>query len=163
MIGWRRTTACERASQWLSLDLDGELSEVEQAGLTRHLERCERCRLRSAELAGMTALLRSAPLVDPTRPVVLPAPRRQRARLASRIGLAVAVGAMVAAIAAMLTNPSPTGLLGSPSSQALHFVSQREQIRFAQNKTLQMEPLRAVVLAQASAASVPANPRQALR
>ena len=27
---WRRTTACERAAQWISLELDGELGELER-------------------------------------------------------------------------------------------------------------------------------------
>ena len=37
MTRWRRTTACERGAQWISLDLDGELSRLEQTALARHL------------------------------------------------------------------------------------------------------------------------------
>ena len=45
MTRWRRTTACERAAQWISLELDGELGRLEQAALARHLGRCDRCRV----------------------------------------------------------------------------------------------------------------------
>ena len=34
---WLLTTACERASQWISLELHGELGRLEQAALVRHL------------------------------------------------------------------------------------------------------------------------------
>jgi predicted anti-sigma-YlaC factor YlaD len=162
MMGWRRTTPCERASQWISLELDGELSELEQAGLVRHVARCDRCRELREELAGMTVLLRAEPLAEPLRELRFAAPRRRRARVASRLGFVAAVGAIVAAVAALITTSSPTGLLGQ-SSQALSFVNQREQIRFAQNKTQGTEPLQLVALGEPSAASVPANSRRALR
>ena len=71
MTRWRRTTACERAAQWISLDLDGELGRLEQAALARHLRRCDRCRASSAEIGGFTALLREAPPVEPARAIVV--------------------------------------------------------------------------------------------
>src|SRR5436190_431985 len=63
MAWWRRATACENAGQWISVRLDGELTELEAAALDRHLERCERCNAYAAELGSMTHLLRAAPLV----------------------------------------------------------------------------------------------------
>jgi ferric-dicitrate binding protein FerR (iron transport regulator) len=162
MMGWRRTTPCERASHWISLELDGELSELEQAGLVRHVARCAHCRQLQDELRGMTALLRATPLAEPIRQLTFASPRRQRARVASRLGFVAAVGAIVAAVAALVTTSSPNGLLGQ-SSQALSFVNQREQIRFARNKTQATEPLQLVALGEPLAASVPANSRRALR
>ena len=41
---WWRTNACERAMQWISLELDGELSQLERAALGRHIDGCARCR-----------------------------------------------------------------------------------------------------------------------
>jgi anti-sigma factor RsiW len=162
MIGWRRTTACERASQWISLDLDGELSDLEHAGLARHLERCEGCRRLSAELVGLTTLLRTDPPAEPSREITLPAPRRQRARVANRIALGGTFAACAAAVAVLLTTSSPTGLLG-PASAAIAFSDRHEQIAFVHNKYLQMEPLRAAALTQLLAESVPAFSRRALR
>ena len=53
MMRWRRTTACERAAQWISLDLDDELGRLERAALARHLGRCAGCRAASAEIGGV--------------------------------------------------------------------------------------------------------------
>src|SRR5205085_542263 len=64
MMRWRRTTTCDRAAQWISLELDGELTELERAGLARHLDRCQNCRRTSAELGTFTRLIRAAPLVE---------------------------------------------------------------------------------------------------
>jgi anti-sigma factor RsiW len=161
VIGWRRTTPCERASQWISLELDGELSDLERAGLDRHVERCESCRALRVEMSGLTALLRGAPLAESGREVTVVTARRRRARAASRIGFVTAVGGIAAVVAALVTS-SPSDLLGGQPS-ALSFVNQREQIRFAHSKYMGMEPLRHLALAQAPTASVPANSRRALR
>ncbi len=45
--------ACERAREWTSLRLDGELSELEQVLLASHLDRCAGC---SAYAAGVSAV-----------------------------------------------------------------------------------------------------------
>jgi len=162
MKGWRRTTPCERASQWISLRLDGELTELEQAGLDRHLERCEHCHALSRELAGLTALLRTAPQEEPLLDFRLPAPRRRPQRIASRVAFVGSFVAIAAAVVALVNTSSPASLLGS-SPRALQFESQREQATFAHNKYLQMEPLRRVALRQELAANAWANSQRALR
>src|SRR5690349_3142332 len=96
---WWRTNACERAMQWASLDLDGELSELEEAALGRHLEGCARCRETCAEVRGFTRLLRSEPLVELARPVEVALPGRGRARAARRIAVSVALAGATAAAA----------------------------------------------------------------
>ncbi len=53
---------CEQARQFVSLDLDGELSETEREWLGVHLSQCSACAQFSRNVAATTALLRSAPL-----------------------------------------------------------------------------------------------------
>src|SRR6516165_8534523 len=105
MTRWRRTTACERAAQWISLDLDGELGRLEQAALARHLRRCDRCRSSSSEIGMFTSFLRDTPPVEPTRAVVVVTPewarRRTRARIRGGV-LAMAVAASGAFAVAVL-------------------------------------------------------------
>lgn len=53
---------CERARGWVSVELDRELSELEQVGLSGHLAGCEPCRTFRTALVGLTTELRAAPL-----------------------------------------------------------------------------------------------------
>jgi predicted anti-sigma-YlaC factor YlaD len=110
MSRWRRTTACERAAQWISLDLDGELGRLDQAALARHLRRCDRCRASSTEIGAFTTLLREAPAVEPARrvEVVTPAWAKRRARATLRGG-ALALAGLVAAGAAVAVIPHSAG------------------------------------------------------
>lgn len=125
MTRWRRTTACERAAQWISLDLDGELGRLEQAALARHLRRCDRCRATNSEIGTFTTLLRDAPPVEPSRAVVVvtPAWARRRARAKVRGGiLALAVATAGAFAVAFLprsesTPPSSIGFSGTQQQQ----------------------------------------------
>src|SRR5436309_3429355 len=126
MVLWWRTTTCERAAQWISLELDGELSELERVRLARHLEGCASCRAWSAEVGGFTSLLRTAPLVELSSPVAVLVPRVLRARRRA----AVATLATVAAAAAVLVALPQTG--PNPSSGALAFQDAKQQRRFAQ-------------------------------
>jgi len=52
---------CERARQWASASVDGELSTFEHALLADHLERCASCREFSLAITGLTTALRAAP------------------------------------------------------------------------------------------------------
>ena len=135
---WWRTNACERASQWISLDLDGELSQLERAALDRHLAGCARCAETSADVGAFTRLLREAPLVELERPVVVSAPRRARARAARRaaVGLAFA-GISVAAVLGGFVVPAST-----PAARStLSFQSVQAQRRFAEVETQRLEPV----------------------
>jgi len=126
MTRWRRTTACERAAQWISLDLDGELGRLEQAALARHLRRCDRCRTTNTEIGIFTGLLRDSPPVDPSRAVVVVTPpwARRRARAKVRGGiLAFAVAIAGATAVAVLphsesTPPSSIGFSGTAQQRA---------------------------------------------
>jgi predicted anti-sigma-YlaC factor YlaD len=133
MTRWRRTTACERAAQWISLDLDGELSRLEQAALVRHLRRCLRCRSSSASIGGFTSVLRTEPPVEPARAVVVPTPAwaKRRARATLRGG-ALALAAAASVFAAM-TAFGPAAQSGGGS---LGFGDASQQILFAREHVL---------------------------
>jgi anti-sigma factor RsiW len=134
---WWRTNACERATQWVSLDLDGELSELEQAALARHLDGCARCREAAAETRDFTRLLRTAPLVELERPVEVTFPRRARVRAARRVAVSVAFAGVAAAAAfggLVLTSG------GTTAESALSFRNVQEQRRFAHIEARRLEP-----------------------
>jgi anti-sigma factor RsiW len=134
---WWRTSACERAAQWISLDLDGELSQLERAALGRHLAGCGRCRELSADVRAFTSLMREAPLVELGRPVELPPARRARARTAKRVAASLAFAALTAvAVAGAVFFPSG----GTNPHSALAFRNAQEQARFAHLETQRLEP-----------------------
>jgi predicted anti-sigma-YlaC factor YlaD len=91
---------CDRAREYSSRSLDGELSDFERALLETHLERCEPCRAYAAELAEIVARLRTAPLEALPHPVALPS--RRRVRLRTLQGAAAAAAAVVAATAGLV-------------------------------------------------------------
>ena len=101
---------CDRARAWVSLKLDGELSELEGFMLDSHLARCEACRAFAAEAVGFTTALRAAPLETLERPVSLPARRRSARR-------AVQFGAAAALVAAAIGLGSVFGAVGSGRSR----------------------------------------------
>jgi predicted anti-sigma-YlaC factor YlaD len=127
-------TACERAQQWLSLELDGELSELERVALTRHLEWCASCREAAARMAGLTSLLRAEPLLEPTaRAAVAARPgRTRRAKQAAALALAAVVGTVVGGLVLPVS--------GGPSKSALSFSDRAQQVRFVRAQRLR-EPV----------------------
>jgi predicted anti-sigma-YlaC factor YlaD len=126
MVLWWRTTTCERAAQWISLELDGELSELERARLVRHLDRCASCRAWSADVGGFTTLLRTAPLAELSAPVTAPA-GFARAKRRVAVGALAAAAAAAAALLIALPEAGRTG-----SSGAIAFEDAKQQQRFAQ-------------------------------
>ncbi len=60
----RPNPSCERARTSISTELDGELSEVEQAMLRRHLRQCAACTAFHLETGAFTQVLREAELED---------------------------------------------------------------------------------------------------
>jgi predicted anti-sigma-YlaC factor YlaD len=134
---WWRTNSCDRAMQWISLDLDGELSQLEHAALGRHLDGCAPCRAVSVEVGAFTRLLREAPLVELDRPMVVGAPRRARVRTARRVAATIAFAGLAAA-AVLGGFVFPTG--GTNPHSALAFRSAQEQRRFAHIEARRLEP-----------------------
>lgn len=58
----RHSVACDRVRSQVSLELDGELSQLERAMVGAHVLRCAECRAFRAEAWAFTRLLREAPL-----------------------------------------------------------------------------------------------------
>jgi anti-sigma factor RsiW len=101
---------CHRSHEWISLRLDGELSELAAKMLDGHLARCAECRAFEAGVAAATSLVRTAPLEHLEQPVSLPRGRRL-ALQTRRLGAAVAGAAAVAiGVVAFLYVPSSTTL-----------------------------------------------------
>lgn len=91
---------CERARQWASLRLDGELSHLEQALLDAHLRRCAGCREFERAASALSSYLRQSPVEQLERPVRLPV--RQRVVTPLRLGAAAAAAVTVIAVSSML-------------------------------------------------------------
>jgi predicted anti-sigma-YlaC factor YlaD len=153
MTLWRRTTACERAAQWISLELDGELGRLDEAALARHLRRCDRCQSSSLEIGAFTGLLREEPPVAPSRAVVVVTPpwAKRRARATIRGGAL----ALIAALAAMLAVAVLPHSGGAPPS-TIGFSGTREQQAFARDH-VRAEPTLFLLAEQPTAPSYAAR------
>jgi predicted anti-sigma-YlaC factor YlaD len=133
MPRWRRTTACERATQWISLELDGEIAVLERAALARHVQRCDHCRSSRTEIGGFTRELREAPAEAPAWPMRITSPKRRR-RVA-RVGLAALVAATAVMGGLSIFTSSST-----PSTSALGFADLQQQRTFGREH-VSMEPV----------------------
>lgn len=115
---------CERAREYASLALDGELSQFEHALLRAHLEACPGCRSYNGGLVATTERLRNAPLERLERPITLPS--RQRVSFRSvQAGLAAALVVTAIGLGGLLST------LGSsesvrPQTQLPDMVERRE-------------------------------------
>jgi hypothetical protein len=90
-----RNGGCERARQWASLRIDGELSELEDALLEKHLEGCANCSAFAVRLAATTEAVRAVPLERPE----ISYPRFERPVIRLPVGRRVAIVAVAAAAA----------------------------------------------------------------
>ena len=88
-----RGQLCDRARQWASLRVDGELSELEGALLDAHLTRCEPCRGFVREAEGIAGALRAVAFERLPAPVAIDVPQRPRVPL--RVVQAAAAVALV--------------------------------------------------------------------
>jgi predicted anti-sigma-YlaC factor YlaD len=122
---------CERARSWISLELDGELSEIESALLRAHLSDCAGCREFKLGAADFTSRLRQAPLEPLERPIALPERRRVLLRPA-QVGAAAAAALVVAiagagTVASVGSNHSGNVVGASSRDDALAFRKVRRQ------------------------------------
>ena len=104
---------CERSREWISLRLDGELSELAEKMLESHLARCSGCRAFENSAAAATAFVRTAPLELPEQPVALP--RGRRLAFVRPVGAVAATAAAVALGLAAFVNLPSSGTLAAPS------------------------------------------------
>jgi len=99
---------CNRTRQHVSLRLDTEISELEEALVAAHLRRCAACWAFAVDLEALTETLRTAPLAEPSVRFQLP-------RRPARFGLARAGTAAAATITAAIAVSGVVGLHSSPS------------------------------------------------
>lgn len=99
---------CNRTRQHVSLRLDTEISELEEALVAAHLRRCAACWAFAVDLEALTETLRTAPLAEPSVQFQLP---RRRAR----IGVAHMGTAAAATITTAIALGSFVGLGSAPS------------------------------------------------
>jgi anti-sigma factor RsiW len=102
---------CARARFWVSLRVDGELSELEGALLDAHLARCVHCREFALAADASTTAIRAASYIRHA-PIVLDLPRSPR-RVAAGAGITALVAA--AAIAGVLVRGTVAPGSSSPS------------------------------------------------
>jgi len=131
---------CHRTRQHVSLRLDTELSELEEALVAAHLRRCEACWAFAVDLEAFTGTLRAAPLAEPSVQFQLP---RRPARIGvARAGTAAtaAVSAVAVAITAAIAVGGVVGLHSSPSRiSAFDVQTARERISFKEQQLAAVE------------------------
>ena len=86
---------CDRAREWVSLRLDDEISELEDARLEAHLHRCGACREYEATVRGAVLAMRARPLERMNEPIVVAGRRRPMLRPAAVARVAAVVAAVV--------------------------------------------------------------------
>lgn len=100
----RQSVVCERVRAQVSLELDGELSQLERRMLAAHLLRCPDCREYAEGVTAFTGELRAAPLEQMERSVVVHMPRRA---VLSRVRLGLAAAVAIALVGSALQLPLP--------------------------------------------------------
>ena len=127
---------CERSREWISLRLDGELSELAEKMLESHLVRCAACRTFESDVEVTSRLVRTAPLEQPEQPIALPRIRR-RMLFRPAGALAATAAAVALGLTAFLNLPSSGTLAAAPNIRAAN----------ADNSDLQLQRgMRAAVL-----------------
>ena len=112
MTAVRSPLVCSRIREQVSLQLDDELSQLEERMLVAHLAGCAECRAFSDDLTAVTEKLRYAPFEKLERPIVIRAPRRISAmRLQTGIAAALAVAAL--GLASHLASSGPSSDLSA--------------------------------------------------
>ena len=104
--------ACERAREWSSLRIDGELSLLEEELLERHLDACDACATFEDAMRATAGAMRTAPVERPSRRIRIPARRTagfsmERRRTAVVAAAALAVGALVGSYFDSAPQPAP--------------------------------------------------------
>ncbi len=109
---------CERVRAQISLELDGELSQLERAMVSSHLERCGECHSYRVEARAFTRLLRDAPTERMTTPVCVRRPRRS---YAGRVQAGIAAAAAVVALGVATQVSEQHDGVNSPGLQKIRY------------------------------------------
>ena len=87
--------ACDRAREWATAEVDGELSRFELVLMRAHLDACSSCREFHTAIGGITRTLRATPLEHLERTIEV---TRLRRRLRLRLAPAAAAMALAAVV-----------------------------------------------------------------
>ncbi len=118
---------CDRFRSQISLELDGELSQLERAMLEAHVLRCGDCRAFRAEVASLTRAMRESRPERFTLPVSVRRTRRlvtARLQAAAVAATALAVVGVSSQLAAHQPRPGGSSALGD--GQVARFPTQAE-------------------------------------
>jgi anti-sigma factor RsiW len=120
---------CESAREWSSLRLDGELSELEEALLVKHLEGCALCAAFEAGLRASAEALRSAPMAQPSSGFEVPAAGRRRIGLSRGLAVAGVLGAAALGSVVGSTLDRPATSSEKPAAQVSFLARDLSQLR----------------------------------
>jgi anti-sigma factor RsiW len=118
---------CDRARQWSSLRADGELSELEEALLEKHLGACAECAEFDARLRSTAELLRAAPAETAALRFESPAPRTLRFPLSRRLAVAAIAAAAAAGSLVGSTLQRPASHPQEPGPQVAVLTGTRDR------------------------------------
>jgi predicted anti-sigma-YlaC factor YlaD len=128
--------ACGRSRELISLQLDGELSELGRTRLAAHLAACPSCRDFASAAEVSTLALRTSPLEQPSRQILVPHGRRTRLRAVQAGGIA----AMLLVATAVATFAAPRSHTRRPNVEfTIQHVtgSEQQDQRIVRNLRLQ--------------------------
>jgi len=126
-MGQLPSNECDRLREQISSSLDGELSELERAGLDAHLAWCPSCRAFAASAGETSRLLHAAPLQELDFPVVIPA---RRIAAAHKLQVAAAAAALVVTVGLS----AALGTIGTASRGHAAASASAPQLRFPEQE-----------------------------
>jgi predicted anti-sigma-YlaC factor YlaD len=124
MIPTKHPVVCERVRAQVSLEVDGELSQLERAMLAAHVARCAECRAYRRDVHALIGALRSAPL-ETAPPIAVRRYRRSIPATRLQAGAAAAMAFAVVGIASQVVDGRQQGS-GLSSLRVVHFQTQNE-------------------------------------
>jgi predicted anti-sigma-YlaC factor YlaD len=124
MVPTSHPVACERVRSQVSLEVDGDLSQLERAMLAAHVLRCAECRAYRSDVHAFTRALRAAAL-ETAPAVTVRRYRRSTAATRFQAGVAAAMAFAVVGVATQMVQGRSEGS-SITSFRVVHFQTQSE-------------------------------------
>jgi len=146
--------ACDRARQWATAEVDGELSRFEIVLLRAHLDVCPSCREFHAAVGGITRTLRATPLERLEQAIEV---KRLRWRIRPRLAPAAAAMAVAAVVlgSGVVSSDLRTGSVrgAAPGADGVARLSSTETMNLSKLQALTQPAGRSTLRTLASRAS----------